>query len=149
MSLKPEIMDSISRTLENEIGMTYEEFEKLNFDEQQGIIEQHRQQKRKQSNNKKVRVISSSVIGAILIFVMMLSYTNYIYATDFSIQDDKKQIVGSFEANENVFDIERIIETNSSIKREKKMIRGTSISISITEDVSVCLKVAWLVNASI
>ena len=75
--------------------------------------------------NKKVRVISSSVIGAILIFVMMLSYTNYIYATDFSIQDDKKQVVGSFETNENSFDIERIIETNSSIKREKKIVKET------------------------
>ena len=32
MSLKPEILDSISRTIENEIGMTYKEFEKLNFD---------------------------------------------------------------------------------------------------------------------
>ena len=41
MSLKPEILDSISRTLENEIGMTYEEFEKISFDEQQRIIEQH------------------------------------------------------------------------------------------------------------
>lgn len=60
MSLKPEIMDSISRTLENEIGMTYEEFEKLNFDEQQRIIEQHRQQKRKQSNNRKARVMIGS-----------------------------------------------------------------------------------------
>ena len=67
MSLKPEIMYSISRTLENEIGMTYEEFEKLNFDEQQRIIEQHRQQKRKQSNNKKARVMIGSGGHAIFI----------------------------------------------------------------------------------
>ena len=33
LTLKPEILDSISRTIENEIGMTYKEFEKLNFDE--------------------------------------------------------------------------------------------------------------------
>ena len=56
-----------SRTLENEIGMTYKKFEKLNFDEQQRIIEQHRQQKRKQSNNKKVRVMIGSGENAIFI----------------------------------------------------------------------------------
>ncbi len=67
MSLKPEILDSISRTLENEIGMTYEEFEKLTLDEQQRIIEQHRQQKRKQSNNKKVRVMIGSGEDAIFV----------------------------------------------------------------------------------
>ena len=67
MSLKPEILDSISRTLENEIGMTYKKFEKLNFDEQQRIIEQHRQQKGKQSNNKKVRVMIGSGENAIFI----------------------------------------------------------------------------------
>ena len=67
MSLKPEILDSISRTIENEIGMTYKEFEKLNFDEQQRIIEQHRQQKGKQSNNKKVRVMIGSGENAIFI----------------------------------------------------------------------------------
>lgn len=32
--------------------------------------------------------------------------------------------------------------------RLKKMIIGRSISMSITEEASVCLKVAWLVNAS-
>ena len=67
MSLKPEILDSISRTLEKEIGMTYEEFEKLNLYEQQRIIEQHRQQKRKQLNNKKVRVMIGSGENAIFI----------------------------------------------------------------------------------
>ena len=67
MSLKTEIMDIISRTLENEIGMTYEEFVKLNFDEQQRIIEQHRQQKRKQSNNKTVGVMIGSGENAIFV----------------------------------------------------------------------------------
>lgn len=50
MALNPEILDSISRILESKIGMTYEEFEKLNFYEQQRLLAEYR---KKQKHKKK------------------------------------------------------------------------------------------------
>ncbi len=68
MILKPKITEySFCYYLKNEIGITYEEFEKLSFDKQLRIIEQHRQQKIKQLNNKKVRVMIGSGEHAIFI----------------------------------------------------------------------------------
>lgn len=66
MFLKPEILDKISANIEDTIGMTYIEFNKLNFDEQQRIIQCYRQ-KKKQSKDETVRVMIGSGEDAIFI----------------------------------------------------------------------------------
>ena len=67
MYLKADILDCISRDLKNTIGMSYEEFDKLDFDEQQRIIQQNRQQNRKQLKDKEVRVMIGSGENAMFI----------------------------------------------------------------------------------
>lgn len=57
MSLKQEILDNISKTFERELGITYEEFDKLDFDSQQKLIsEYHKKQKRKKSDEVTVMI---------------------------------------------------------------------------------------------
>lgn len=50
MNLTQKTMNNISDLLEREIGMTYEEFDKLNFDEQQKILSEHRKKLKKKSD---------------------------------------------------------------------------------------------------
>ncbi len=61
------IVEGTNRTLIRELGIPYDIFEQLDFDEQQKLIEHNRQQKRKQSNNKKVRVMIGSGEDAIFV----------------------------------------------------------------------------------
>lgn len=67
-----------------------------------------------------VHVISYLLIVCIVIFLCTTLYTNYIYATDISF-DDEKKVIGTFEKNENVLDVEQIIKDNSSIVRKKEV----------------------------
>ncbi len=55
--LKPETKESITRTIECKLGITYEEFEKLDFDEQQKLISEYR---KKRTDSKKVIVMIGS-----------------------------------------------------------------------------------------
>ena len=56
--MKEEVKKIINDEIKRKLGITYDEFEKLNFYEQQRIIEQHR--KKKKSNSKYVRVMIGS-----------------------------------------------------------------------------------------
>lgn len=67
-----------------------------------------------------VHVISYCAIVMIIIFLFGTMYSNYIYATDVEFGTEK-QIVGTFEKNENVLDLDKIIEENSSIVRKKEV----------------------------
>ena len=52
MSLEQEIKDNVSRTFERKLGITYEEFDKLDFDEQQRLLsETIKKQKKKKSDD--------------------------------------------------------------------------------------------------
>ena len=52
MNLKQETLDNISKTFERELGITYEEFDKLDFDEQQRLLSEHgKKQKKKKSDD--------------------------------------------------------------------------------------------------
>ena len=63
--MNDEIRKKINETIKRELGMSYDEFELLDFDEQQKLIEQNR--KRKKSNSKNVRVMIGSGEHAIFI----------------------------------------------------------------------------------
>lgn len=57
MNLKPETKNNISKTIEITLGISYEEFEKLNSDEQQKLIASRRKkQKRKTSDEVTVMI---------------------------------------------------------------------------------------------
>ena len=52
MYLKQETLDNISKTFERKLGITYEEFDKLDLDEQQRLLSVHRKkQKNKKTDN--------------------------------------------------------------------------------------------------
>ena len=59
MNLKSETKNNISETFERTLGMSYEEFEKLDFDEQQKLIAMHRK-KQKRKNSDEVTVMIGS-----------------------------------------------------------------------------------------
>ena len=67
-----------------------------------------------------VHVISYLAVVMIIIFLFGTMYSNYIYATDVEFGTEK-QIVGTFEKNENILDLDKIIEENSSIVRKKEV----------------------------
>ena len=57
MYLKQETLDNISKTLERKLGIPYEEFDKLDFDEQQRLISEYKKsQKRKKSDEVTVMI---------------------------------------------------------------------------------------------
>ena len=77
----------INESIKRELGITYDEFELLDFDEQQRLIEQNRQKKRKNNKNDFVRVMIGS--GEDSIFVLkkrgeryMLSDGTFVIAGD-------------------------------------------------------------------
>ena len=51
---------------------------------------------------------------------MVIMYSNYIYANDITFESDRK-IVGTYEKNNSALNIDRIIQTNSSIVRKKEL----------------------------
>lgn len=55
--LDQEILNHISKTIEDAFGMTYEEFSKLNFDEQQRLISEKRKKQKKNKSNEYVNVM--------------------------------------------------------------------------------------------
>ena len=63
--MKDEIRKSIDETFKRELGMSYDEFESLDFDEQQKLIEQNR--KKKKSNSDDVIVMIGSGEHAIFV----------------------------------------------------------------------------------
>ena len=68
-----------------------------------------------------VHVISYLAIVTIIIFLFGTMYSNYIYATDIDFDEDK-EIIGTYEVNNNVLDIDKIIKENSSIVRKKEVV---------------------------
>lgn len=65
--MKDKIREIINNSMKRELGMTYDEFEMLNFDEQQRLIEQNRQRKRKKCKSNKVRLMVGSGEHSILV----------------------------------------------------------------------------------
>ncbi len=63
--MNDEIRKSIDETIKRELGMSYDEFESLDFDEQQKLIEQNR--KKKKSNSDDVIVMIGSGEHAIFV----------------------------------------------------------------------------------
>ena len=57
MNLKQETLDNISKTFERELGITYEEFDKLDFDEQQRLLSEHRKKQKKKKSDDYVDVM--------------------------------------------------------------------------------------------
>lgn len=72
--MNDEIRKSIDETIKRELGMSYDEFESLDFDEQQELIEQNR--KKKKSNSNDVIVMIGS--GEYAIFVKKKCGERYI-----------------------------------------------------------------------
>lgn len=65
--LDEEVRKSIDSSLYRELGMTYEQFERLSFDEQQRILAQRRQKRKQRADNVTVMIgsgDSSSFIKA-------------------------------------------------------------------------------------
>lgn len=83
-----------------------------------------------------VHVISYLAIVCIVIFLIITLYTNYIYATDISFETETK-VVGTFQKNENVLDVENIIKENSSIVRKKEV---------TTEDFDIDFDIVYIEN---
>ena len=65
--MNEEVRKHINESIKSELGITYDEFEKLNFDEQQRLIEQNRQRKRKKCKSNKVRLMVGSGEHSILV----------------------------------------------------------------------------------
>jgi len=65
--MNDKIREIINNSMKRELGMTYDEFEMLNFDEQQRLIEQNRQRKRKKCKTNKVRLMVGSGEHSILV----------------------------------------------------------------------------------
>lgn len=61
------IVEGTNRTLIRELGIPYDIFEQLDFDEQQKIIEHNRRKKRKKSNSNMVTVMIGSGEDAIFV----------------------------------------------------------------------------------
>ena len=59
MYLKQETKDNISKIIKNALGISYEEFEQLDFDEQQELIAMHKK-KIKMRNSKEVTIMIGS-----------------------------------------------------------------------------------------
>ena len=57
MNLKQETLDNISKTFERKLGMTYAEFDKLDFDEQQRLLSEHRKKQKKKKSDNHVNVM--------------------------------------------------------------------------------------------
>ena len=55
--LSQEVLKCISRNVERELGMTYEEFSKLDFYEQQRLLSEHRKKLKKKRSKKYVPVM--------------------------------------------------------------------------------------------
>ena len=64
---KNKIIEQTDKTLIRELGIPYDIFEQLDFDEQQKIIQQHRQQKKKECNGDTVTVMVGSGEDAIFV----------------------------------------------------------------------------------
>ena len=85
--MNKEIREHLNKVIKRELGISYEEFESLDFDEQQRLIKQNRQKKRKQNKNDDIRVMIGS--GEDSVFVTkkrgeryMLSDGTYVIAGD-------------------------------------------------------------------
>ena len=50
MGLRQEVINNVSQTLENTIGITYEEYAKLDFDEQQRLFAEYRRKNKVRDN---------------------------------------------------------------------------------------------------
>ena len=57
MNLYQKTIDNISRTFERELGITYEEFDKLDFDEQQRLLSEYRKKHKKKKSDEYVDVM--------------------------------------------------------------------------------------------
>lgn len=61
---KRKIYEETDKTLIRELGIPYDIFEQLDFDEQQKIIEYHRQQKRKKASGEKYMLSDGTIVRA-------------------------------------------------------------------------------------
>ena len=66
------------------------------------------------------KIISSLVVVIAAIFIMVIMYSNYIYANDIVFESDRR-IVGTYEKNNSALNIDNIIQENSSIIRKKEL----------------------------
>jgi len=57
MYLKQETLDNISKTIERKLGIPYEEFDKLDFDEQQRLLSEYRKKHKKKKSDEYVDVM--------------------------------------------------------------------------------------------
>lgn len=84
--MNKEVLTHIDRTIKSELGITYDEFNKLSFDEQQRLIEKNRAKKRK-NRGRHVKVMIGS--GEHVMFIRkkrgeryMLSDGSFVLAGD-------------------------------------------------------------------
>ncbi len=59
MNLNQETKDNIKKIIENTLGISYEEFEKLDFDEQQRLIAMYSKKIKRQNHNEVIAMIGS------------------------------------------------------------------------------------------
>ncbi len=57
MKLQQKTLDSINSTLLSTIGLTYSEYEKLDFDEQQELIRKYHESNKKKNKNRKGHLV--------------------------------------------------------------------------------------------
>lgn len=57
MFLKPEVLEHVSRTIEKTLGISYEEYSKLDFDEQQRLLAEYRKKQKQKKAGEPVYVM--------------------------------------------------------------------------------------------
>lgn len=57
MNLKQETLNNISMTIERKLGISYEEFDKLDFNEQQKLLSEYRKKQKKKKSDEYVDVM--------------------------------------------------------------------------------------------
>ena len=62
MYLKQETLDNISKTIERKLGIPYEEFDKLDFDEQQRLISEYKKSQKRKNDDKTIDFTKSHLL---------------------------------------------------------------------------------------
>ena len=96
MDLRKETLDRISKTIEEALGLTYEEFSSLDFDQQQKILAQYRKKHKDKNPEELVNVMigygeHSSFIKVKKGETVMIRYGNMIEA-GLTLEESKRRL---------------------------------------------------------
>ena len=96
MDLRKETLDRISKTIEEALGLTYEEFSSLDFDQQQKILTQYRKKHKNKNPEELVNVMigygeNASFIKVKKEEIVMIRYGNMIEA-GLTLEESKRRL---------------------------------------------------------